>query len=244
MSVLYNPYRGRPMKNIALHTTFAALLLACSDKDGSELDTADAPDAQNDEDMDIEETDTGEEEEDTGNSDIEDSGEPDTEDDTGGPIHADTLCEGDFEFDDAVTQGCTEIIGSLEIETDRTDLSGLENLRSVSEDLTIRFNDNLLDLNALSSLESVGNELDIVENELLVDLSGLENLQTVGRTIEIRSNGSLENIEAMHNLQSFSGFVYVRTNLSLCMSAAEAFVVHLQSIGLTSTPTVLNNADC
>jgi len=60
------------------------------------------------------------------------------------------------------------------------DLSGLENLKSISSYFWIRHCDSLRNLQGLNNLDSIGGEINIAMNDAFVNLSGLENLTKSG----------------------------------------------------------------
>jgi len=67
----------------------------------------------------------------------------------------------------------------------------LDNLTSVTDSLSISFNDSLANLNGLAALQSIGGGLLITEDSLLVSLDGLGSLNSIGGPIAITDNAAL-----------------------------------------------------
>ena len=75
---------------------------------------------------------------------------------------------------------CRAVTGSLSIvDTDVSNLSGLEGLRSVGGDLVVH-NTALTSLRGLDNLNNVGGQLHISGNDSLTNLHGLDNLTSIG----------------------------------------------------------------
>ena len=97
-----------------------------------------------------------------------------------------------------------------------TDLSGLDNLTSVSSNLMIRDNVNLASLSGLNNLISVGEQLRISSNTRLINLSGLDNLSFLGIDgLTIARNDSLINLIGLENLTTINGTLNVFGNNAL-----------------------------
>ena len=78
------------------------------------------------------------------------------------------------------------------------DLSGLENLVSVTGNFTIEFNDNLTSLSGLENLEELGS-LRINSNENLTTISQLSNLEAINESLSISGNPALVNLSGLEN---------------------------------------------
>src|SRR5690606_21363851 len=88
---------------------------------------------------------------------------------------------------------CTIINGSLFIEdTDISDLSGLNNIETITGDVYITDNQQLTSLNGLTSLETIGGMLYIGFNFNMQDLDGLSSLRTIEGMLSVES--PLENL--------------------------------------------------
>ncbi|MCD4732407.1 MAG: T9SS type A sorting domain-containing protein, partial [Bacteroidales bacterium] len=87
----------------------------------------------------------------------------------------------------------------LHIENNQSlqNLSGLENLTFVGEDLKIFNNDLLTDLQGLNSLEYITSVLKIRYNDQLTSLNGLENLDTINGGLSIWDNNVLSSLESI-----------------------------------------------
>jgi len=78
------------------------------------------------------------------------------------------------------------------------DLSGLENLVSVTGNFTIEFNDNLTSLSGLENIEELGS-LRINSNENLTTISQLSNLEAINESLSISGNPALVNLSGLEN---------------------------------------------
>jgi len=79
-------------------------------------------------------------------------------------------------------------------------LTGLENLTSTGEGMSIRFNPVLTSFDGLDNLEAVNGFLLIQVNDVLTDLNALSNLTTVGGDLSITSNPSLTSLSGLENI--------------------------------------------
>lgn len=93
------------------------------------------------------------------------------------------------------------------------DLSGLENLKSISNYFWIRHCDSLHNLQGLNNLISIGGEINIAMNDAFVNLSGLENLVESGGIV-LQYNPLLESLSGLENLEILNG-LYLKENQSL-----------------------------
>lgn len=81
------------------------------------------------------------------------------------------------------------------INTPTDDLTGLENLTTVSGQVRIE-DGNLLNLGGLENLTTITGGLTVEQNEALATLAGLDDLQTLGGSLRIRFNDTLLQCEA------------------------------------------------
>ena len=119
---------------------------------------------------------------------------------------------------------CTGITGTVQINgngnsinTDITNLNGLNGIISIGGDLQINNCQNLTNLNALSSLTSIGNHLYLTQNTSLLNINGLSNLVSIsgaGVTITIQHCG-LTNLNGLSGITSIAGDMVITDNLSL-----------------------------
>jgi hypothetical protein len=176
------------------------------------------------------------------------------------PIAPD-MCEGDYlvnsQFELATLTTCRVITGTLTI--DQSDdivdlmalanleqvdnlnvlkndalisLAGLENLMTVTNDLIIGeqqdivglsaveqkpfLGNNLLEsLQGLNNLERVGGDLAIGFNDALISLAGLESLKTVGGRLDIFESLSLTSLAGLSALTSVEGNIFIYDNAAL-----------------------------
>jgi hypothetical protein len=181
------------------------------------------------------------------------------------------VCTGDaviFEPDASVKiaalDNCTEIVGNLYVEhTTLTNLTGLENLTSVSGlvdiysnlqltnldalnnltnvgSLVVRDNAILTSITPLSNLSSVDNSLSIRRNNVLTSLNGLEGITSVGGALYIDDNDALTNLCALNNV-ILSGNLNIYDNLVLSMDTALALETQLAYNGYDGTSDIHSN---
>ncbi|MBP6810108.1 MAG: T9SS type A sorting domain-containing protein [Saprospiraceae bacterium] len=98
--------------------------------------------------------------------------------------------------------GCTVIEGSLQIDGDITNLSGLSGLTAIGKDLFVRGGPALTNLNGLGNITSVGGNLAIAGNVGLTTLSDLGNITSVG--LEIYGNTVLPSLNGIQNITAFT----------------------------------------
>lgn len=114
-------------------------------------------------------------------------------------------------------EGITEVQVLRLVELPITNLVGLDNLASCGY-FGLSFNNNLVDLTGMENLETVTNEITIGSNVSLQNISALQNLQSdtlTGRLI-IADNpmlSSLEGLEALNSIGSFEIFANGIINL-------------------------------
>ena len=125
----------------------------------------------------------------------------------------------------------TSIGGFLNITANPlTSLTGLNNLTSIGEGLSILDNDYLTSLRALNSLTSVQGEMNIGGNDALFSLAGLENLTSIDGNLEIYSNNSITNVLSLDNIDEASiKNLTIRDNISLSNCQAQSLCDYLAS---------------
>lgn len=108
--------------------------------------------------------------------------------------------------------GCTEIVGDVEINGYEIDnLNGLSEITAINGNLSILLNGSMSDLSGLNNLRSIGKYLDISANRIY-SLNGLDSLITIGSGFAIYNNSRLENLENMRNLTSCGGSITIKYN--------------------------------
>lgn len=122
------------------------------------------------------------------------------------------------QIDDFVTDypGCTEILGSLNIQEatpgEIINLNGLSPITSIGISLGVSNNSDLSSLGGLSGLSSVGLHLNITNNDDLTNLQGLDNLSSVNGKLNISFNDNINSIAELSSLLSINGFLSIRLN--------------------------------
>lgn len=155
---------------------------------------------------------------------------------------------------------CRDIAGDLIIEGDDrdpiTNLRGLNRLRSVSGSLIIRSTP-LNDLSGLENLESVGDGLSLFNNDVLTSIEGLQNLRLVHsitlysnpglkklhgfsaqldcRNIAISGSDQLESLDGLQLSDTLETF-YVSDNLNITRLGLDASTIVTDEIGLRNLP--------
>jgi len=125
----------------------------------------------------------------------------------------------------------TTVSGDLSIgnTTQLSSLLGLENLISVSNGFGI-LNTAINSLLELENLEEISENLFIIDNPFLTSLEGLESITSLGGTIVIRSNNLLTSLTGLDNLSSVGYILTIDRNLSLSSLAGLE--------GLNSVPNI------
>jgi len=137
----------------------------------------------------------------------------------------DAIWEGDYGITnqadlDALT-GYVRVSGSLTVNCDLENLTGLESLTSIGGSLLIGsanqtvhlYNPSLTSLSGLGNLTSVEGHLVIGNNNALISLAGLENLTYAG-AITINDNDLLINLIALEKLSTV-GSLFITSNPAL-----------------------------
>jgi hypothetical protein len=123
------------------------------------------------------------------------------------------------------------------------DLSGLQNVQTLSGRLRIGFNPGLTNLLEFINITSVGN-LDIYENENLISLRGLENLEVVSERLLIMDNPVLHGIESIENVSTTDILeLVILNNASLSLCANDFVCGALENPAVTKT-IFNNNTGC
>ena len=100
-------------------------------------------------------------------------------------------------------------------------LSGLENLTFVGEDLKIFDNDSLTNLQGLNNLAHIIGVLKVRYNDQLISLDGLENLDTIDSGISINDNMVLSSLEGISDCYfKFSLGIHDNPLLEICNIAS------------------------
>lgn len=110
-------------------------------------------------------------------------------------------------------QNLTSVKGLLIQSTSITNLNGFDSLTSIEEELSIRYNNNLVDLLALSNLTTVGN-LSISGNGALTNMEGLNNI-TNAESLTFSQNNSMPNLNGLTGLTTLSGNLEISFNPAL-----------------------------
>ncbi len=94
------------------------------------------------------------------------------------------------------------LMGDLSINDNASliNLSGLNNITSIGDELYIASNASLSNLDALSSVTSVG-DIGIHNNENLTDISGLLGITTITGFVNIQNNTSLTSLSGLDNIE-------------------------------------------
>ncbi len=133
-------------------------------------------------------------------------------------FEGDITLKSQIEVNDFGNEHYTKIVGSLRIIGNSNfeyinDLSPLESISVISEDLQIKDNPELISIN-LSNVRTVGGALQVTNNDSLINLDGLSELSTLGSYIRINDNYALLDIDGLSSITSTSS-VYVSLNNSL-----------------------------
>lgn len=140
-------------------------------------------------------------------------------------------------------QNITTVTESVEIGStyDLTTLNGLNNLTTIGSNLRIRGCLGLTSLEGLNSVSSVPGDLVVQLNENLASLNGLNSLSYVGQGIYIQWNLVLSSLEGLNNLSSASGWE-IRIEYNDALTSLDA-LNNLTSIGgcrliITNNPSL------
>jgi len=120
------------------------------------------------------------------------------------------------------------------------DFTGLDSLRSVGN-MEIGYNEMLTSLSGLVSLDSIHYGLTVSGTESLLDLAGLSNLSYVNHYVEIKYNESLISLSGLDNLSpnSIDYFMTIINNDSLSFCEAQSVCQYLADSN--SNVTIYNN---
>ncbi|MFK5857193.1 MAG: T9SS type A sorting domain-containing protein, partial [Bacteroidota bacterium] len=116
---------------------------------------------------------------------------------------------------------CFDLHGSLKISGENiTDLSGLDGLNSIENDLRIYRNNSLINFIGLNSLTSIGGRFKVGYyegngNTMLQNFVGLDGLTTIGGSFEVMYNDSLSNFYGLNSLQSIGEYFAILSNYNL-----------------------------
>ena len=84
-------------------------------------------------------------------------------------------------------------------------LSGLENITTITDFLEVNYNDFLINIEGLNNLVSIGGYLKMTDNNVFSDLNGLSNLTSVGGDLIIFSGGALTDVCGLQPLFTANG---------------------------------------
>jgi hypothetical protein len=131
---------------------------------------------------------------------------------------------------------CDNLPGSLNIQSNVSDVSSLGSLKNIDGTLTIR-NTPLTDLKGLHNITAVTGGVGISDIDALNDLASLPlSLASVGGQLSIINNANLSGIEALQNLTSAD-------ELTVTDNAALKNLNGLDAVTIASGLTITNNPD-
>jgi len=128
-----------------------------------------------------------------------------------------------------------------------TDLTALNSLASIGENLNITYNANLPSLAGLNNLTSIGGNLTIGEyydynygNASLSNLTGLESLTSIGSNLNVIGNDGLLDLTGLDNLTSINGWITVSNNdvLTSLTGLEKVNTSGITSLRLNSNPNL------
>ncbi len=106
-----------------------------------------------------------------------------------------------------------QVKGNLTIvETQLTDLEGLDNLKEINGSAAFVGNPKLISLKGLDNLRTVEDNFSILDNVQLVDLDGLESLSKVNLQLQIQGNNSLTSISALSKIKKVEWVSLISNN--------------------------------
>ncbi|SRX76068.1 cadherin repeat domain-containing protein [Aequorivita antarctica] len=91
-------------------------------------------------------------------------------------------------------------------------LTGLQNIHTVTNDVNIAYNRGIHNLESLNGLTTLHRQLTITENLLLENFNGLQNLIEIDKDLRIWDNPALKNIDALTNLISVGDKIAISGN--------------------------------
>lgn len=97
-------------------------------------------------------------------------------------------------------------------EIEPTSLSPLSNLKTIGRHLEIVYCLGFNDLSGLESITSIGGNINLFRNDDLINFTGLENLNNVSGDLRITSNDNLTDLEGLQTLNSIGGQLYIYDN--------------------------------
>jgi len=114
-------------------------------------------------------------------------------------------------------QNIVRIEENLEIDGDSglTSFYGLHNVKTINGDLIIKSCDRFKDLIELQNIETIKGGLTIERNDSLINLNGLQKITSFGGTLNIQKNKALVNLEGLDNVDKVGGSVRIDENKSL-----------------------------
>lgn len=108
------------------------------------------------------------------------------------------------------------IRGSLAISDNALiDLSGLQNITSIEDNLYISSNNYLKNIDGLLGLTTIGRSLIISRNDALENLDGLQNITIIQGDLQISRNDTLINLKGLQNITTIGGSLKIERNRNL-----------------------------
>ncbi|OOG69933.1 putative metal-binding motif-containing protein [Algoriphagus sp. A40] len=137
--------------------------------------------------------------------------------------------------------GGLEIGGSeINLEDPITDISYLQSLKRISDELVIRNNYKLQTLKGLENLVELGKILVIRNNDKLVNLQGLDNLEGFNYAMEVDDNESLVDFSGLEKIRSFTATVSILNNPKLQSFNGLNNVTHFQNLLLVKNESLVD----
>jgi len=164
------------------------------------------------------------------------------------PEPGDITFENQFDIDFFLAQypDCNTIQGNVTILDDEgtniTNLSGLQNINTITGSLTISSNYGLSTLEGLDNLEQVGGTLMIVSNGVLESLEALNNLTNLNNSeLRIENNGILTSLVGLDNIApSTISNLILQSSQNLTTCNVESICNYVASLG--NSYTISGNA--
>ncbi|MFD2914319.1 leucine-rich repeat domain-containing protein [Psychroserpens luteus] len=151
------------------------------------------------------------------NGEIINLGSLSTCEDIGGIFNGNVTLTNQAEVNEFGVFSFVTVDGDLRIggeNSDIVDLTPLEGLSIVNDNVSVFANDNLESLNGLQNLVTIGNGLFISNNALLTSISDLNNINSLNR-LSITNNDALTSLEGLNNLSNIDGSLTLEDNDAL-----------------------------
>jgi len=121
-----------------------------------------------------------------------------------------------------------------------TDLTGLENLTTVSDNLVINTNEALTNIEAWGNVTTVGGYFIVINNDVLTNLNGLTNLNSVNHIL-IQFNDVLESLNGMSSLSTINSSVRISDNNMLADLGSFPYVGEIGTFFIAENNQSLTN---